>query len=60
MPLKRASPEDLRLRLEADNIEARPLWKPMHLQPVFNNTPYYGTKYQKNFRRACVYHRDLT
>lgn len=27
--------EDLRLALAADNIEARPLWKPMHLQPVF-------------------------
>lgn len=34
--------EDLRLRLETDNIEARPLWKPMHLQPVFNDAPYYG------------------
>ena len=27
--------------LEA-NIETRPLWKPMHLQPVFNEAPYYG------------------
>ena len=27
--------EDLRVALEADNIEARPLWKPMHRQPVF-------------------------
>ncbi len=27
--------------LEADNIECRPLWKPMHLQPVFKNSPYY-------------------
>ncbi|WAC01093.1 DegT/DnrJ/EryC1/StrS family aminotransferase [Lacinutrix neustonica] len=26
------------------NIETRPLWKPMHLQPVFNNAPYYGSK----------------
>ena len=26
--------EDLRLALEAENIEARPVWKPMHLQPV--------------------------
>ncbi|HQY94097.1 MAG TPA: DegT/DnrJ/EryC1/StrS family aminotransferase [Caldilinea sp.] len=30
-----ASREDIRLALEAANIEARPLWKPMHLQPVF-------------------------
>ncbi len=29
------SREDLRLALEAANIEARPVWKPMHLQPVF-------------------------
>lgn len=34
--------EDLRLALEAANIESRPLWKPMHLQPIFANDPYYG------------------
>src|SRR5690606_38528488 len=34
--------EDLRLGLLKDNIESRPLWKPMHLQPVFNRSPYYG------------------
>jgi dTDP-4-amino-4,6-dideoxygalactose transaminase len=33
--------EDVRLALEADNIESRPLWKPMHLQPVFANCPSY-------------------
>lgn len=36
--------EALRLVLEQENIESRPLWKPMHLQPVFQNYPYYGTK----------------
>jgi dTDP-4-amino-4,6-dideoxygalactose transaminase len=35
--------EDLRLHLEALNIESRPLWKPMHLQPIFQNDPYYGS-----------------
>lgn len=35
--------EDLRLFLEKENIETRPLWKPMHLQPVFEKYPYYGT-----------------
>jgi dTDP-4-amino-4,6-dideoxygalactose transaminase len=35
--------EDLRLTLEAANIESRPLWKPMHLQPVFSKYPYYGS-----------------
>ncbi|MGJ1514930.1 DegT/DnrJ/EryC1/StrS family aminotransferase [Sphingobacterium siyangense] len=34
--------EDLRLALLEDNIESRPLWKPMHLQPVFKKAPYYG------------------
>lgn len=34
--------EDLRLKFLEDNIESRPLWKPMHLQPVFANAPYYG------------------
>lgn len=35
--------EALRLAFEAENIETRPLWKPMHLQPIFQNVPYYGT-----------------
>ena len=35
--------ETLRLALEAENIESRPLWKPMHLQPIFSTYPYYGT-----------------
>lgn len=34
--------EQLRLQLEEGNIESRPLWKPMHLQPVFASCPYYG------------------
>ncbi|MCD8101919.1 MAG: aminotransferase class I/II-fold pyridoxal phosphate-dependent enzyme [Alistipes sp.] len=34
--------EDVRLALDAENIESRPLWKPMHLQPVFEGCPYYG------------------
>ncbi len=34
--------EALRLKLAEDNIESRPLWKPMHLQPVFESTPFYG------------------
>ncbi len=35
--------ETIRLALAEDNIEARPLWKPMHLQPVFAQYPYYGS-----------------
>jgi dTDP-4-amino-4,6-dideoxygalactose transaminase len=34
--------EIIRTKLLEDNIEARPLWKPMHLQPVFAGQPYYG------------------
>ncbi len=36
------SRETIRLALEKENIESRPLWKPMHLQPVFRGAPYYG------------------
>jgi dTDP-4-amino-4,6-dideoxygalactose transaminase len=37
------SREDVRLALEAENIECRPLWKPMHLQPVYQGTKFYGS-----------------
>jgi pyridoxal phosphate-dependent aminotransferase EpsN len=35
-------PETVRKALEKDDIEARPVWKPMHLQPVFSSFPCYG------------------
>ena len=35
--------ESLRLALAEENIESRPLWKPMHLQPVCKEYPYYGS-----------------
>ncbi|WP_343707609.1 aminotransferase class I/II-fold pyridoxal phosphate-dependent enzyme [Flavobacterium sp.] len=34
--------ENLRMAFEDANIECRPLWKPMHLQPVFKDYPFYG------------------
>ena len=34
--------EAVRLALEEHNVESRPLWKPMHLQPVFTAARYYG------------------
>ena len=37
------SREDLRHAFAKANIESRPLWKPMHLQPIFKDAPYYGT-----------------
>jgi dTDP-4-amino-4,6-dideoxygalactose transaminase len=40
--------ETVRLALEAANIEARPLWKPMHMQPVFESFPYFGGSISEN------------
>ena len=37
-----ADREQVRLALEAEDIEARPVWKPMHLQPVFAGFPIFG------------------
>jgi dTDP-4-amino-4,6-dideoxygalactose transaminase len=35
-------PEQGRRALEADDVEARPAWKPMHLQPLFADAPVVG------------------
>lgn len=37
-----ATPETIRLALAAESIESRPVWKPMHLQPVFSQCTMYG------------------
>lgn len=37
-----ATPESLRQHLETHRIESRPLWKPLHLQPLFADAPMYG------------------
>lgn len=34
--------EDIRLMLLEHQIESRPLWKPMHMQPLYAGAPYYG------------------
>lgn len=36
--------DNVRLAFEVENIECRPLWKPMHLQPVFSGKPYFGNR----------------
>ena len=44
MTLKATSkvkPLDIMIALEKENIESRPVWKPMHLQPVFNQYPFF-------------------
>ena len=43
--------EDSRLSLEKENIESRPLWKPMHLQPVFKDCNYYGAAVSEDLFR---------
>lgn len=43
--------EDLRVFLEQYHIESRPLWKPMHLQPIFENHPYFGHNIAENLFR---------
>lgn len=42
--LSGVSRDDLISALEEADIEARPLWKPLHLQPVFKDKAYYGSK----------------
>ncbi|SEG42355.1 dTDP-4-amino-4,6-dideoxygalactose transaminase [Halpernia humi] len=42
------SSEDLCTKFHESNIESRPLWKPMHLQPVFADAPYYGGNIAEN------------
>lgn len=39
--------EDVRLILEKEDIETKPLWKPMHLQPIFKSFPFYGNGVSK-------------
>ncbi|MFC4478232.1 DegT/DnrJ/EryC1/StrS family aminotransferase [Flavobacterium chungangensis] len=45
--------EKLRVAFDNANIESRPLWKPMHLQPLFEKYPYYGnTVSEKLFEKG--------
>ncbi len=39
----RMTPDELRIKLAEQKIETRLLWRPMHMQPVFANAPYYGS-----------------
>ena len=40
--------ENIRINLEKENIEARPLWKPLHMQPIFNKFPKYNNGFSEN------------
>jgi dTDP-4-amino-4,6-dideoxygalactose transaminase len=47
---------DIRLHLESANIESRLLWKPLHLQPVFDSYPAYtdGTSERLFYKGLCL------
>ncbi len=50
------TPERLRLAMDKENIEARPLWKPMHNQPVFSSCETFGGKVSEDLfaRGLCI------
>ena len=52
----KASPEALRLALEKENVESRPVWKPMHMQPVFARCRAFGGHVGREFfeRGLCL------
>ncbi len=49
-----AAPEEIRSALEAENIESRPVWKPMHLQPLYRGCERLGGKVCED-----LFHRGL-
>jgi len=51
-----AGPEDIRRALEAENVESRPVWKPMHAQPVFAGCRMFGGKVSEDLfaRGLCL------
>lgn len=52
----KVTPVDLIVELEKDNIESRPLWKPMHLQPFFEKYDYVGSNVSEDLfnRGMCL------
>lgn len=50
------SPDEIRLALDAENIESRPVWKPMHLQPVFKDNGHTGGAVSEDYfkRGVCL------
>jgi len=48
------TPKDIILALEKENIESRPVWKPMHMQSIFANYDYIGNYISKKFFRNGV------
>jgi pyridoxal phosphate-dependent aminotransferase EpsN len=54
----RITPREIIAALEAENIEARPVWKPMHLQPLFKSRPYFPHKKGESFSDS-IFKRGL-
>lgn len=54
----KVTPEDIRLKLDAYNAEARPIWKPMHLQPVFNGYDFVSAAEGKD-ANTVLFERGL-
>jgi dTDP-4-amino-4,6-dideoxygalactose transaminase len=54
--LTRITREELRVKFLEDNIESRPIWKPMHLQPVFQDSPFCGVGISESLfeRSLCL------
>ena len=50
-----ADREAVRLALESEDIEARPMWKPMHLQPVFRSADYADYTDSKDYEDKKIY-----
>lgn len=50
------TPDELRLALADRNIESRLLWRPMHMQPIFADAPYYGNNIEDELfgRGLCM------
>jgi pyridoxal phosphate-dependent aminotransferase EpsN len=49
-------PEDIMAALDMENIESRPLWKPMHTQPVFDGYPHFSHYDKENFSENLFSH----
>ena len=60
--MEKTNPEEIRLALEKENIEARPIWKPMHMQPVYKGYDFItaGDNVGEDiFRRGLFHPSDI-
>lgn len=53
------SPNDIMDALEAENIESRPIWKPMHLQPVFEQYDFFTAREEGSSNGADIFDRGF-